>query len=159
MFFLFYRHGTTLTPVLGSDDLHQRMLQRPLRDWERSPPRIPLIPRITYCDYNYVSLGNTHTLTYRCYLDANWHERTALFTWVMLGFLTLVNVGNLLFWLEWAFRMKLKNQRRKWVLRKWLCDKDDFLPWQQPHMDKFAEQFRTGNLLLFYYIEAHTDRV
>uniref|UniRef100_A0A914I5F9 Innexin n=1 Tax=Globodera rostochiensis TaxID=31243 RepID=A0A914I5F9_GLORO len=152
-------HGTTLTPVLGSDEQHQRMLQRPLRDWERSPPRIPLIPRITYCDYNYVSLGNTHTLTYRCYLDANWHERTALFTWVMLGFLTLVNVGNLLFWLEWAFRMKLKNQRRKWVLRKWLCDKDDFFPWEQPLMSKFAEQFRTGNLLLFYYIEAHTDRV
>ncbi|KAL3096299.1 hypothetical protein niasHS_004937 [Heterodera schachtii] len=154
-------HGTTLTPVLGAVDEHQqqRLFQRPLRDWERSPPRIPLIPRITYCDYNYVSLGNTHTLTYRCYLDANWHERTALFTWVMLAFLTVVNLGNLMFWLEWAFRMKLKTQRRKWVLRKWLCDKDDFSPWEQDQMNKFAEQFRTGNLLLFYYIEAHTDRV
>jgi hypothetical protein len=42
---------------------------------------IPLIPRISYCDYNFVSLGNSHTLTYRCYMDANWHERTALITW------------------------------------------------------------------------------
>ncbi|KAI1700459.1 innexin domain-containing protein [Ditylenchus destructor] len=65
------------------------------RDWQGSPlvpffdvassegrsMLVPLIPRITYCDYHFVTLGNTHSLTYRCYLDANWHERTALFTW------------------------------------------------------------------------------
>uniref|UniRef100_A0A915D5K0 Innexin n=1 Tax=Ditylenchus dipsaci TaxID=166011 RepID=A0A915D5K0_9BILA len=60
--------------------------------------RVPLIPRITYCDYHFVTLGNDHILTYRCYLDANWHERTALFTWIMLVFLIFINLCNLYFW-------------------------------------------------------------
>lgn len=60
-----FRKGRPLRPLFGSiEDVH-----------------VPLIPRVTYCDYHFVSLGNDHVLTYRCYLDANWHERTALCTW------------------------------------------------------------------------------
>ncbi|KAH7707152.1 innexin inx-3 [Aphelenchoides avenae] len=59
--------GEPLKPLMGSQTF--------------DAPPVPLIPRITYCDYHYVSLGNDHVVTYRCYLDANWHERTALFTW------------------------------------------------------------------------------
>nr|CAD2171990.1 unnamed protein product [Meloidogyne enterolobii] len=142
------------------------------RDWQGNPLApffefsghrdrsmlVPLVPRITYCDYHFVSLGNTHTLTYRCYLDANWHERTALFTWVMLVFLTLINVGNLFFWVEWAIRMRNKRQRRKWVTRKWL-NADGFSDAELTMMIKFAEEFRMGQLLYFYFIECHTDRV
>lgn len=143
------------------------------RDWQGVPlqtalalhpslshrPHVPLIPRITYCDYNFVSIGNSHTLTYRCYLDANWHERTALFIWIMLVFLTFVNFINLFFWVEWVLRMKFRLPRKRWVLRKWLNNDEDFSPSEQAQMGKFAEGFRTGNLLLFYYIEAHTSRV
>lgn len=39
--------------------------------------RIPLIPWTTYCDFSEFY----KTYTYRCHLDAKWHERTALFTW------------------------------------------------------------------------------
>jgi len=65
--------GVSLPPVFGfqSPELGGR-------------PAVPLIPRITYCDYQFVSIGNSHTLTYRCYLDANWHERTALFIWYVV---------------------------------------------------------------------------
>uniref|UniRef100_A0A914E4J3 Uncharacterized protein n=1 Tax=Acrobeloides nanus TaxID=290746 RepID=A0A914E4J3_9BILA len=58
--------GSPLTPFFGSPN---------------DTPIMPLIPRITYCDYHFVTLVNDHVLTYRCYLDANWHERIALFTW------------------------------------------------------------------------------
>ncbi|KAF7634722.1 Innexin [Meloidogyne graminicola] len=139
--------GVSLTPVLG--------FQSP----ELGRPSVPLIPRITYCDYQFVSIGNSHTLTYRCYLDANWHERTALFIWIMLVFLTIVNFLNLIFWIEWAIRMKFKKPRRRWVLRKWL-NTDEFLTEHEMVLiRKFASTFRTGNLLLFYYIEAHSSRV
>uniref|UniRef100_A0A914KIS1 Innexin n=2 Tax=Meloidogyne incognita TaxID=6306 RepID=A0A914KIS1_MELIC len=140
--------GVSLPPVFGfqSPELGGR-------------PAVPLIPRITYCDYQFVSIGNSHTLTYRCYLDANWHERTALFIWIMLVFLTVVNLLNLFFWIEWAVRMKFKKPRRRWVLRKWL-NTDEFLTDNElVLMRKFASTFRTGNLLLFYYIEAHSSRV
>lgn len=119
---------------------------------------MPLIPRITYCDYHFVTLGNDHVLTYRCYLDANWHERTALFCWVMLVLLIILNAINLLFWLIWAAKMKRRSSRQEWVMRKWLND-DDFRPDEYEHLRSFAASFKMGNLLLFYYIEAHTDRV
>lgn len=61
-----FRKGVPLKPAIGSST---------------APGQLPLIPRITYCDYHFVTMGNSHMLTYRCYLDANWHERTALFTW------------------------------------------------------------------------------
>ncbi|KAL3076337.1 hypothetical protein niasHS_013608 [Heterodera schachtii] len=143
------------------------------RDWQGSPlvpfyessigisnhrPVVPLIPRITYCDYHFVSLGNSHTLTYRCYMDANWHERTALFTWVMLTFLALINMGNLVFWFEWTVRMRFRHQRRGWVIKKWL-NADGFNEAELALMMRFAESFKMGQLLYFYYIEAHTDRV
>uniref|UniRef100_A0A183C3L0 Innexin n=1 Tax=Globodera pallida TaxID=36090 RepID=A0A183C3L0_GLOPA len=149
------------------------------RDWQGSPllpfydasvshdvthevsqrrPVVPLIPRITYCDYHFVSLGNSHTLTYRCYMDANWHERTALFTWVMLTFLASINLGNLVFWFEWTVRMRFRHQRRGWVIKKWL-NADGFNEAELALMMRFAESFKMGQLLYFYYIEAHTDRV
>uniref|UniRef100_A0A914GRU5 Innexin n=1 Tax=Globodera rostochiensis TaxID=31243 RepID=A0A914GRU5_GLORO len=121
-------------------------------------PVVPLIPRITYCDYHFVSLGNSHTLTYRCYMDANWHERTALFTWVMLTFLATINLGNLVFWFEWTVRMRFRHQRRGWVIKKWL-NADGFNEAELALMMRFAESFKMGQLLYFYYIEAHTDRV
>uniref|UniRef100_A0A914QB85 Innexin n=1 Tax=Panagrolaimus davidi TaxID=227884 RepID=A0A914QB85_9BILA len=135
--------GSTLTPAFGS---------------RNDTPLMPLIPRITYCDYHFVTLGNDHILTYRCYLDANWHERTALFTWIMLVFLTFMNFFNLLFWLSWALKMNSKRKRQKWVMKKWL-NNDDFCLDELKFVERFAAQFKMGNLLLFYYIEAHTDRV
>jgi hypothetical protein len=135
--------GSTLTPAFGS---------------RNDTPLMPLIPRITYCDYHFVTLGNDHILTYRCYLDANWHERTALFTWIMLVFLTFMNFFNLLFWLSWAMKMSSRRKRQNWVMKKWL-NNDDFRPDELEFVERFAAQFKMGNLLLFYYIEAHTDRV
>lgn len=119
---------------------------------------MPLIPRITYCDYHFVTLGNDHVLTYRCLLDANWHERTALFTWIMLALLTFINLLNLIFWLIWAMKMICRSKREKWVMKKWLND-DDFPQDADNDLKSFAASFKMGNLLLLYYIEAHTDRV
>uniref|UniRef100_A0A915D6J5 Innexin n=1 Tax=Ditylenchus dipsaci TaxID=166011 RepID=A0A915D6J5_9BILA len=136
--------GVPLQPLLGSSHSHS--------------VKVPLIPRVTYCDYHFVSLGNDHVLTYRCYLDANWHERTALFTWYMLVFLSFINLCNLFFWVEWAFRMRSGKKRQSWVLKKWL-NADDFCPGEKELMKVYAAQFKMGNLLFFYYIEAHTDRV
>ena len=130
---------------------------------------------------------------------------------MMLVFLTLINLCNLLFWLEWAVLMRMRGHRYRWVLRKWLNDEfdeidddedegdghegggyglrnklsyaDTHLPLYsfpssntngqyrrtythkscQSHrveaMCEFASTFKMGNLLLLYYIEAHTDRV
>uniref|UniRef100_A0AC35F496 Innexin n=1 Tax=Panagrolaimus sp. PS1159 TaxID=55785 RepID=A0AC35F496_9BILA len=119
---------------------------------------MPLVPRYTYCDFHFVTLGNDHVLTYRCYLDANWHERTAFFTWIMLAMLILINFLNLLFWILWAIRMKITKFRKKWVMKKWLHD-DEFQPDEKEFIEKFAKTFKMGNILLFYFIEAHTDRV
>uniref|UniRef100_A0A914CXU4 Innexin n=1 Tax=Acrobeloides nanus TaxID=290746 RepID=A0A914CXU4_9BILA len=135
--------GSPLIPFFGS---------------EKDDPIMPLIPRITYCDYHFVTLGNDHVLTYRCYLDANWHERTALFTWIMLVFLTFINLCNLWFWVGWAIRMRNRRKRQKWVIKKWL-NNEDYGPNEKEFVERFAAQFKMGNLLLFYYIEAHTDRV
>lgn len=59
----------------------------------------------------------------------------------MLVFLTIINVGNLFFWTEWAIRMRNKRQRRKWVTRKWL-NADGFSDAELTMMIKFAEEFR-----------------
>uniref|UniRef100_A0A914CY59 Innexin n=1 Tax=Acrobeloides nanus TaxID=290746 RepID=A0A914CY59_9BILA len=134
--------GVPLKPAIGSST---------------APGQLPLIPRITYCDYHFVTMGNSHMLTYRCYLDANWHERTALFTWAMLVFLAFINFVNLFFWVLWAFRMCSRIKRKKWVMKKWL-NQDGFAPGERKYMADFAETFKMGNILLFYYIEAHTDR-
>uniref|UniRef100_A0A183CFN7 Innexin n=1 Tax=Globodera pallida TaxID=36090 RepID=A0A183CFN7_GLOPA len=143
--------GAPLLPFydVSGGDFHEASQRRPV---------VPLIPRITYCDYHFVSLGNSHTLTYRCYMDANWHERTALFTWVMLLFLALINLGNLVFWLEWTVRMRFRHERGDWVINKWL-NTDGFTGAELDLMRRFAEGFKMGQLLYFYYIEAHTDRV
>lgn len=61
----------------------------------------------------------------------------------MLVFLTLINVGNLFFWVEWAIRMRNKRQRRKWVTRKWL-NADGFSDAELTMMIKFAEEFRVS---------------
>uniref|UniRef100_A0AC34FT83 Uncharacterized protein n=1 Tax=Panagrolaimus sp. ES5 TaxID=591445 RepID=A0AC34FT83_9BILA len=54
--------------------------------------------------------------------------------------------------------MKNSKSRRKWVMKKWLHD-DEFQDDEKEFLEKFAKTFKMGNLLLFYYIEAHTDRV
>uniref|UniRef100_A0A914HMK1 Innexin n=1 Tax=Globodera rostochiensis TaxID=31243 RepID=A0A914HMK1_GLORO len=142
--------GAPLLPFYdASGDFHEASQRRPV---------VPLIPRITYCDYHFVSLGNSHTLTYRCYMDANWHERTALFTWIMLLFLAMINLGNLIFWLEWTVRMRFRHERGGWVVKKWL-NSEGFTDAELDLMRRFAESFKMGQLLYFYYIEAHTDRV
>jgi len=136
--------GAALTPFFGGDS--------------NTSPLLPLIPRITYCDYPFVTLGNKQVITYRCYLDANWHERTALFTWYMLVFLTLINLCNLLSWIDWAIQMRDPQKRQQWVIKKWLSEED----YSQDEIgvnDPFTAQFKMGHLLLFYYIEAHTDRM
>ncbi|KAH7724106.1 innexin family protein [Aphelenchoides avenae] len=138
------------------------------REWKGEPirplfgshsgPVVPLIPRVTYCDYHWITLSNDHVLTYRCYLDANWHERTALFTWGMLLFLFFVNFCNLVFWVLWAMKMTSRKRRKHYVLKKWL-NHDDIDPNAYGWAEEFADCFRMSNLLLFYFIEAHTDRV
>uniref|UniRef100_A0A914DTU3 Innexin n=1 Tax=Acrobeloides nanus TaxID=290746 RepID=A0A914DTU3_9BILA len=135
--------GSPLTPFFGSPN---------------DTPIMPLIPRITYCDYHFVTLVNDHVLTYRCYLDANWHERIALFTWIMLVFLAFINFCNLFFWVGWAIQMKNCQKRQKWVMKKWM-NGDNYSSNEQEFVEKFAGQLKMKNLLLFYYIEAHTDRV
>ncbi|KAI1699587.1 innexin domain-containing protein [Ditylenchus destructor] len=147
-----------LAPAIGQSSWSDPTHYQNIYAQEIAPPRVPLIPRITYCDYHFVTLGNDHILTYRCYLDANWHERTALFTWFMLVFLIFINLCNLYFWLLWAFQMRFRYKRQQWVLRKWL-NGDDFSPAEREYMNHFAGLFKMGNLLLLYYIEAHTDRV
>ncbi|KAH7710832.1 innexin inx-3 [Aphelenchoides avenae] len=134
--------GRPLQPLFGdNDDVH-----------------VPLIPRVTYCDYHFVSLGNDHVLTYRCYLDANWHERTALCTWALLVFLAFVNFCNLFFWCIWAWNMYNRRRRQKFVLNNWM-NFEEIPPSDRQAAEAFAATFRMGNLLLFYFIEAHTDRV
>jgi hypothetical protein len=76
----------------------------------------------------------------------------------MLVFLTFMNFFNLLFWLSWAMKMSSRRKRQNWVMKKWL-NNDDFRPDELEFVERFAAQFKMGNLLLFYYIEAHTDRV
>ena len=76
----------------------------------------------------------------------------------MLLLLTIINFLNLLFWLHWAIKMRNSKKRRKWVMKKWLND-DDFRPDEMEFVEKFAKTFKMSNLLLFYYIEAHSDRV
>ncbi|KAI1700460.1 hypothetical protein Ddc_18072 [Ditylenchus destructor] len=76
----------------------------------------------------------------------------------MLIFLTSINLGNLVFWVEWAVRMRSRKQRRAWVTKKWL-NPDGFNEAELALMLRFAEGFKMGQLLYFYYIEAHTDRV
>uniref|UniRef100_A0A914EEA8 Innexin n=1 Tax=Acrobeloides nanus TaxID=290746 RepID=A0A914EEA8_9BILA len=135
--------GSPLTPFFGSPN---------------DTPIISLIPSITYCDYHFVTLVNDHVLTYRCYLDANWHERIALFTWTMLVLLTFINFCNFFFWIGWAIRMKNCQKRQKWVMKKWM-NGDNYSSNEQEFVEKFAGQLKMENLLLFYYIEAHTNRV
>jgi hypothetical protein len=48
------------------------------------PDLIPLIPRTTYCRYIFDYWMVPTKLTFRCYMDAGWHERTALFTWSVI---------------------------------------------------------------------------
>ena len=69
--------GQQLAPLFGSNDndsMHVKM-------------KIPLIPRITYCDYNGL-FGTGSKLTIRCYQDTNLHEKIALFIWLDLINLT-----------------------------------------------------------------------
>lgn len=75
----------------------------------------------------------------------------------MLVFLAFINFVNLFFWVLWAFRMCSRIKRKKWVMKKWL-NQDGFAPGERKYMADFAETFKMGNILLFYYIEAHTDR-
>jgi hypothetical protein len=54
--------------------------------------------------------------------------------------------------------MHFHGHRRRWVLQKWL-NSDDFSRDEQDLLVQFAKHFKMGNLIMFYYIEAHTDRV
>jgi hypothetical protein len=54
--------------------------------------------------------------------------------------------------------MCFRHKRQKWIIEKWLS-RDDFSDEEKVSLETFAAQFKMGNLLLFYYIEAHTDRV
>jgi hypothetical protein len=75
----------------------------------------------------------------------------------MLSFLAFINFVNLFFWVLWAIRMRNRKQCKFWVMKKWL-NQEGFTPNERKYMADFAEIFKFGNLLLFYYIEAHTDR-
>jgi hypothetical protein len=46
-------------------------------------PMVPLIPRTSYCNYTFPLAALNQHLMYRCYLDARWHELTALCTWLV----------------------------------------------------------------------------
>jgi hypothetical protein len=76
----------------------------------------------------------------------------------MLVFLAFINLCNLILWIIWAYRMKNCYKRQKWVLKKWLIDEDYTLE-ERKFVKSFAARFKMGNLLLFYFIECHTDRV
>jgi hypothetical protein len=76
----------------------------------------------------------------------------------MLVLLTFINFCNLFFWIGWAIRMKICRQRQKWVMKKWMHG-DNYSTNEQELVKKFAGQLKMGNLLLLYYIEAHTNWV
>ena len=62
--------GQPLAPIFGSEkdgSMYMKM-------------KIPIIPRITYCDYHGL-FGTSRKLTIRCNQDMNWHEKKALFIW------------------------------------------------------------------------------
>lgn len=44
-------------------------------------------------------------------------------------------------------------------MKKWLNNDDNFSDGEKELAKQFTSQFKMGNLLLMYYIEAHTDRV
>lgn len=74
--------------------------------------------------------------------------------------LAFINFINLFFWVLWALRMHNKEARKRWVLKKWLLGSGlEYHARERQCLERFAEQFKMGTLLLFYYIEAHTDRV
>ncbi|KAH7699603.1 hypothetical protein AAVH_33291, partial [Aphelenchoides avenae] len=77
---------------------------------------------------------------------------------VMLLLLFFVNLGNMLSWVLWSLKMKSRKHRRNYVLKKWLNHKN-IDPNAYDCADEFAASFRVSNLLIFYFIEAHTDRV
>lgn len=76
----------------------------------------------------------------------------------MLVFLSFINLCNLFFWFLWACRMRNKWKRQRWVMKKWL-NQDDFSEKEFEMAPKFAASWKMGSILMFYYIEAHTDRV
>ena len=61
----------------------------------------------------------------------------------MLVFLAVINFGNLIFWVEWAIRMRSKRQRRNWVIKKWL-NQDGFSDAELALMWRFAEGFKVS---------------
>jgi hypothetical protein len=58
----------------------------------------------------------------------------------MLLFLAMINSGNLFFWFEWTCRMRIRSNRRKWVVKKWL-NPEGFSDSELASMQQFAESF------------------
>jgi hypothetical protein len=80
----------------------------------------------------------------------------------MLALLAILNLANFILWLQWGIRMHSRNQRLNWVMKKWgmnaytygLFDTELDINMKR----NFAQRFKLGHLLYFYYIEWHTGR-
>lgn len=88
-------------------------------DWRHSGH----FPRVTMCDFNVRTVGNTKPITLQCVLVVNLlNEKIFIFLWFLLFFVSVVTILDALLWFFWA----LVPSKRFATLRKLLPEPNAF---------------------------------